>query len=96
MKPLILLTIKYFLTERVGLSGTVFSCSHYIAKADAVVATGNHKSERIPMTCGVLQGSILGTLLFNTYMLPLGQIIHENDIAYHSHTDDFNNVTVVP
>lgn len=32
------------------------------------------KSEHVTMTCGVLQGSILGLLLFKLYMPPLGQI----------------------
>lgn len=39
---------------------------------------------------------------FNLYMFPLGQIIHDNNGAYHSNTDDtrialpFSQVTVVP
>lgn len=42
----------------------------------------------ITMTCGVPQGLILGLLLFNLYMFPLGQIIHVNNVAYYSYADD--------
>ncbi len=48
-----------------------------------VCSSGTHE-----IRCGVPQGSILGPILFNLYMPPLGDVIRKQGISFHSYADD--------
>lgn len=77
------------LEHLIGIQGTALAwISSYLSGRSFTVSIDNFVSDAKPILYGVPQGSILGPLLFNLYMLPLGSIIRQHNISYHSYADD--------
>ncbi len=60
----------------------------YLSDRYHFVYLNGESSQLSPVKYGVLQGSVLGPLLFSIYMLRLGNSIRKYGISFHGYPDD--------
>lgn len=71
------------------MSGTVLQWfKSYLENRYVFVKIGNERSEKMLLTCGVPQGSVLGPILFTMYTKQLSEIISSHGLNYHFFADD--------
>ena len=78
-------TLKNYL----GIEGTALSwLESYLSNRTQTVYFNDSQSEPKILNFGVPQGSVLGPLLFQIYLLPLGLLLRQLDLKFHFYADD--------
>ena len=62
--------------------------AHYLKGRTQHVVIKNVQSSMTKLKCGVPQGSVLGPVLFTTYLLPLGDFLRKFGVQFHCYADD--------
>ena len=77
------------LNNWIGLSATALSWFYtYLTGRSYFIALADQLSDTHDIFSGGHQGSILGSLLFSLYMLPLGKLICDHGVNYNFYADD--------
>ena len=83
-------SLEYSLEEkRVGVIGLALNWfSSYLSDRGQCVSINGVYSKKANLKYGVPRGSVLGPVLFATYMLPLGDILRHLNFQFHCNADD--------
>ena len=75
--------------QKLGLTGTVKQLfESYLQSREVQVMVDGKFSDKVPVETGVPQGSVIGPILFSLYLLPLFDVLNENNIPYRFYADD--------
>ena len=79
-----------FLENNLGLTGSALSLfwMYLSGRLQCVSIINGVMSEFCYLAFGVPQGSVLGLLMFCTYLLPLGSVLQHHKLKYHIYADD--------
>ena len=81
--------LTMLLSDWYGISGQAQICfSFYLQNRHKSVKIKDTFSDKVTLSYGVPQGSVLGPVLFTLYTTPLSAIIPSFDISYHLYADD--------
>ena len=82
-------TLLRVLQHRIGLGGTaIMWFESYLTERTNAVAIGDSTALSVALQRRVLQGSVLGPILFTIYTLHLGDIVRRHDLNGHFYADD--------
>ena len=77
------------MTSMFGISGCALTLIRsYLTGRSQRVKVGESRSDPVTLHFEVLQGSVLGPILFTLYTSPLGQIFRSHWLMYHLYADD--------
>ena len=65
----------------------------YLSCHSQAVLVNGYKSDSVPLTCGVPQGSVGGPILFSLYLIGLKSILRHHSLQYHIYADDIQVLT---
>ena len=72
-----------------GISGIALGWfTSYLTDRQQAIKIGNWFSDMLPTSCGIPQGSVLGSLLFTLYTKPLSSVIQGHNLDHHLYADD--------